>query len=389
MRKRTVPKEENLNGYKEVPDLPDYKPSFTSSFLNLTKSNKNKLEKGKPTLIPFPFPSFKDSIPGIEVGSLSAIAGISGIGKSRITRALCVQNTIEFAENNGMNVHIILNSLEESSEKVISTLVSSKLDEVYNTSLNYYQINNYSADTPLSDNLMRQIEHCSKLVDEDYGDRLDIVNQPNPLEFYKYVLKYLFTIGKFYKKGKELKLKEVLNDEYDSFEYCVDTLVMVISDTVNKYQANNGKTKYESVKEFSEYFSRQRLGLVCNVTSTFTIQMSVDLARLETDYKGNKLLQKSLPSISHILTVRSIVEDLTLLLAVYDPSILGFTDYMGYHNLHKMKNGAKFRSLIVLKTREGDIAFPKNSIPLCCRFSVDKIEQLPPPSDKERLREYF
>jgi len=54
-----------------------------------------------------------------------------------------------------------------------------------------------------------------------------------------------------------------------------------------------------------------------------------------------------------------------------------------------MKHGAKFRSAIILKTREGNIDDVANEIPVACYFGRDEFEELPDYTDLPALSNYF
>jgi len=62
--------------------------------------------------------------------------------------------------------------------------------------------------------------------------------------------------------------------------------------------------------------------------------------------------------------------------------------YKGYNDIRGLIKG-KYRSLIILKTREGEIDYPNNEVPIACYFSRDDLEELPKPKDKHRMLKFF
>lgn len=320
--------------------------------------------------------------------------------KSRFARKIFIKDVIDFANSTGFKVKIFLNSLEESVEKVTSTLVASELYNLFGIKdTGYYNLTN-TGNTPSSDEYMKQVKKACEEVDRKYGSTLDIIHQNDPLKFYLRIRDYLKEVGSFYdaefKDGIVVNKKEVDKGTWNYYEYKEPTIIIAVSDTIDKYQPTelhigNVKkqlNKYESVRYFSEVFSRQRLGLVCDVVSVQISQQNEDNLKANTDFRGDKDIWKIKPNLGNLLTVRAIGQDATLAFGLFNPTEHHIFDYLGYDKLDKMKNNAKFRSLIVMKTREGDLTPPANEIGMACFFNRDHFEELPKPDDP-KVWNYF
>lgn len=392
--------EENLSSYDHL--------SLSKLFYQKSLRNRQRLLDGIPTLIPFrSFKRLSKFIPGITHGEQVIITSNTGGGKSRFTRFLFINEVMEFAKSSGFKVKIFLNSLEESSSKVTSTLTAAELYNLYGKSTNYYELTN-TALKANSEEEMKMIKRACEEVDRKYAKVLQVEHVNDPLQFYLKIRDYLKEVGKFYvakyKDGIVVD-KKIWNSSKDGvwnyYEYDEPTIVIAISDTIDKYQPTEvmiGSTKrvlskYETVRYFSEVFSRQRLGLVCDVISVQVSQQSEDNEKANTLASGKKDVWRIKPNLGNLLTVRAIGQDATLALGIFDPAkhhlFSYLEDELNYPetDISRM-NGCKYRSLMILKTREGELAPPDNEIPMACFFDRDYFEELPVPDDK-KLWNYF
>lgn len=321
--------------------------------------------------------------------------------KSKFVRKLFVRDVMEYAKQSGIKVKIFLNSLEESKDKVNATLVASELYNLYGLDkINYYKLTN-TALKPNSPELQNKIGQACKVVDEKYGEILEVFGNSDPMRVWYRVRDYLRNVGKFYiatfKKGEVVGKRIAKKGEaWNYYEYDEPHIVILISDTIDKYQPTywyieNKKVlqdKYTSVRNFSEIICRQRLNLVCDVVTVQVSQQSEENLKANTDYKGNKDVWKLKPNLGNLLTVKSIGQDATIALGLFSPAEHHLFEYRGYPDISRMKEGLKYRSLMIMKTREGELSPPDNEVPIGCYFSRDEFIELPKPNDPE-VWKYF
>lgn len=355
--------------------------SWFDKFYEGTDYRRNQLLKAVPTILPFKsFSRLSKYIPGIIPNDQIIICANTGIGKSRFMRKIIIKDPLNYAIANNIKIKIFLNSLEESIDKVISTFVSSYLYENYGLELSYYQLNNYSTE-PLTEDIMSKIKEAKAYVDH-LQEYIDIVHISNPYGFYIHIWKWLFENGTFYNDDVKLESYSIQWNKYVPND--PNQIVIAISDTINKYQEENGKGTYQTLRTFSEFYSRKLLGIQCNVINVLIQQLSPDKEKLELNLRGKTMIEKLKPSLDALRDCRATQEDATLIFGLFDPSKYGESHYQGY-DLTKL-NG-KFRSLIVLKTREGELD-SNNEIPLIAYLGRDEFEELPLPSDIENLKRY-
>ena len=369
-----------------------------SEFYQISKNNKELLDKGTPTIIPFyDFPRLSKYIPGIVPGDHIIVTAGTGQGKSRLSRKMFIKDTIRFANESGIKVKLFLNSLEESEAKVEQTFVSDYLFTKYGVKSGFFELTNYNT-TALSDEQMAKVAEATIWCRKNIFNRLEVIFETNPFAVYKKVRNYLRTIGQFYYIKKDAagnvisKTKTKDGEQWNHYEYSEPTIVLVINDTVDALTGytetigteRNKLTKYEAVRKFSEYYLRGLLCKVCKCIGVLISQQIEAKQRVESNFKGQTILEKLKPGLDGILTCKAIQQHATLAFGLFDPVRYGTYNYGNYRNLHKL-TGA-FRSMIVLKTRNGTL--PNDEIPLYCDFSRDFVEELPLPSD-ESLKSYY
>lgn len=344
--------------------------SIFKSFFNQSRLNKQSIDQGKPVIIPFDFPKLSKFIPGVIRGEQILITASSGVGKSRFTRKVFIKDMLKYANRHNMPIKIFLNSLEESKEKVASTLVSETLYRKYNITLDYYTLNNYR-ESSLSEEIMSKIGECTDIAEEVYR-QLEVVNIPSATGFYKHVRGYLANTGRFLYKGETVSL----GDRWDAYApNDPNMIVIAISDTIDKYPAENilgvPQSQYETLKFFSSTYSRQRLGLGCGVINVLVQQQVNDKEIIETNYKGNTVVEKMKPSLATLAKCKLTQEDATLAFGLFDPLRAGVTEYGGI-DLENITYS--FRSWSILKSRESSLE--DREIALACNFVIDEFKEL-------------
>ena len=243
------------------------------SFYENSGKRRERLKEGKHTIIPFSFPRLSRVIPGFIPGDQVIITANTGLGKSRFMRKICIKDPIKFAERTGIKLKIFLNSLEETSEKVQSTFVAAALHELYGIELDYYTLNHYcSADRMVDDDLWLKVKDAEAHV-QGINKYLEVIHIPNGYGIYKHVRQWLAANGTFSYQGKPVEIGQ----QWDHYEHNdPDTFVIVITDTVNKMQAEGGDDLYKSLIKFSSQYSRRHLGMSCGVINVLIQQQSPD-----------------------------------------------------------------------------------------------------------------
>lgn len=361
--------------------------TWFDKYITKVDERQATLNQGIPTLVPFVgFPRFSEIIPGIIPGDNVIITAETGGMKSRITRFFFIKNMINYGRRNGMDVKIFLNSLEEPVEKVVSSFISTELYKKYNLDTNYYQLNNFS-EKPMSKDFRQKLEDCKPKIDilQNY---LDITQIPNPYGFFLHVMKWLYKNGTFLnKKQEQISWESVKTDSklWDTYVPNKPTLVIAIQDTIDAVLAENGKTQYQTILDYTKFFARTLMGMRCGVINVWVQQQSPELERIQTNVAGKTIIDKLKPGLDTLLACKATQQSATLAFGIFDPAKYGEYVYGGYNDIRQF-NG-EFRTLILLKGREG--ARKKGTeIPIIAYPSRDEFFELPKPIDPA-LKQYL
>lgn len=366
--------------------------SLSDKFRNLRDKNNNLLKKGIPTLVPWNnLPLLSQNLPGLIPGELVCLLANTGVGKSKITRKLAINDIREYCIKKDIKLKIFLNSLEETEEKIVATFVNKEYKKKYKTTNDYYKIIGFREDV-IPQEEIKKIDECLEIFNSKYNKILDISRNPNHLPFVNKVLKYLETVGTFYKDTKKegivthsVTLKNVTNKtNFDRFVYNEPTIVVTVWDTIDKMRGNLSQ-KYEAINDYVHNWLNIQLGQKCGLYNFIVSQQLPQKESIEVNYKGKTILEKSKPSLDAIRTNKSIQESCTLILGIFNPMRLGVTNYEGY-NLKDFEN--TYLSLMILKGREAKKNALKE-IPIIADLSIDDFEELPLPKEKEKLERYY
>lgn len=353
------------------------------SFYDDSSRRRERLKKGEFTILPFSgFSRLASFIPGIIPGDQIVLTANTGIGKSRFMRKIFIKDPIKYAKENGIKLKIFLNSLEETKEKVETTFVASALYEMFGIELDYYKLNHYcTANNMPDDATWLKVNEAKKLVESNIHKYVEVMHINNPYGIYKHVRNWLFENGEFTFQGKPIKEGE----QWDRYEkYDPNMFVLLITDTINKLQAEKGETLYTTIRKFSEVYSRKHLGMSCGVINILVQQQSPDKEKLETNFRGETMIDKMKPSLDALRDCRATQEDATIVFGLFDPLKYNSFTYSGYPDLRNLKGD--FRTLSILKTRESGLS--DREVPIVAYFNRDEFEELPLP-EEESLKLYY
>ena len=346
---------------------------------------KELLQKGIPTMLPFrKFPRLMEKLPGIIRGEFLLLTGLSGDGKSRFLKAI-IKDFVDFSKGHNIKCKIFLNSLEETPEKIRSSVIASAVFIKYGVQLTYFQINNYGLKwSEENDKIEQMVKSVQDEVNAFFND-FEYCTIANPYGFFLKVTEYLFNNGTFYQDDVKVTSWEVVKQGSKHWNKYVandaSQFVIAVTDTVDALMPESGKSQYETVKDFSKFFSRKLLGMTCGVATIFVQQQDSDLNRVVTNFKGETLLDKCKPGLDKLLVCKAVQQDCTIAFGLFDPVRYNEDYYLDY-DLNRFKTDGNFRSLMILKTREGN-NLRNAEIPLMCYFGRDEFVELPKPDETE------
>lgn len=311
------------------------------------KAKKVRKERGLHNGVPFPFPRWGDYYPCIEKGQYIGLLAASGIGKSRFVRDTFVYKTVEFSLKYDYPVKILYFALEDNKISVYKKMIAHYLYKQKGIRVPAKVLD--SVTEPLPDNILEHI-----INDAPFYQRLEemvvIINEAlTPNQIY----------------GQCIKAHEL----YGSTHH----LIGIVDNYANICQDPQDESEYLAIKRFSRNLVRLELCKKLHFTM---------VAVLQSDYESEKNAFRSVgkpisslePNLASLGEIKIISRDMYSVFALFSPiryEILKYPSSTGY-DIGKLKN--RFRSLIHLKSNEGDMA-PR--LPLYFDGAVEEFIEMP------------
>jgi hypothetical protein len=296
---------------------------------------KDRYENPPATISFKSIPIFGEYIGGTGEEEAILVISSTGASKTRLTVRLYILDVIDYIRKNPeYDVEVIFFELELSSNDIYILIMCALLHEKTGKNYSSQYLMNKEKSNPLTETTIREID---EIKDElDFIDtKLKIVdNLYTPDEIYNYLKKDIFD-----KSGKFVNGKYVKNNPKKN--------VIVVVDTINALNANKGKTEYESIKMWTEFYTKKILkkkfkAAIINVQQT-------DKASTTAQYtgRGQVIEDKFSPKIESLSKVKTTPDDHTLVISIYNPFIYEVEEYMGY-NITILRDN--FRYLKILKS---------------------------------------
>lgn len=295
--------------------------------------------EGKSKAITFKsLPRFTKDV-SIDNGEYILLVGASGSSKTRLCVRLFILDVIDFVrKNKDTDCRIVYFSTELTAEHIYLLIFCALLHE--------YTGEDYSVDffkNKLEENKL------SPKVFEDLHEIKDI------LEFLdKKLVIYdnLFTPDSVWKTLKKEYLDELYKEKDGLFSKKNEDLkLFIITDTINAFQANKTHTKYDSVKEWSEYYCKQVLKIQYDAIVVNVQQLDKQSTSAQYTSQGKVIEDKFSPKLENLSTVKTTPDDASLVLSIFNPARYKIPFWQG-HGV--TKHGQNFRHVEVLKNTNGE-----------------------------------
>lgn len=360
--------------------------------INKIEGNLRNHKEGYFNCIPFQgMERLEKYLPGVEPSTYYLVTASSGVGKSKLTRNLFIQNPFEYLKNNpdkDIKLDIIYFSLEESKEKVILAEISKYLFYKYRLSIPIKKLQSIGRYNTIDDDTLNKIKEAKDYV-EDFLSKVQIVDYVrNPTGMYKYVRDFMMTIGDYHDKEGNILNKEKIRKgegtEYQRIDKFVKThprhFVIVITDHVKlmSFEKDLITTKAVIDKWSSEYclHLRDKLGVtIVNVQQ----QVASKEEKLYAKNTGRSVDEKFEPSLDALGEHKLTQQDCNIAIGLYAPARYNVKRHNGY-NIEELRD--YYRNLSVLKNRDGESNL---NVPLFFNGAADVFKELPLPDDTRGL----
>lgn len=370
--------------------------TFESIFEEI-QANKKNHDEGYFNCIPFSGMSrLERFIPGIEQDTYYLITANSGVGKSKLTRSLFVQNPFSYLKNNpdtDIELSIKYFSLEESRKKIVLTEISKYLFENHQLNISVKELQSRGRYNTLEQSTLDKIKEAAEYVN-DFLSKVDIIdNIRNPTGIYKYVRNYAMEIGKYYDKDNkpltEQEHKDIINsrgEAYKKISYYKKNnpkhYVIILVDHISLLEAESGLTQWQTISKFSSDYClrfRDKFGFIPVVVQ----QQASAKEQIEYNYRGESIEEKLEPSLDGLGDNKTTQRDANVIIGLFSPDRYSITEHQGYDITYFRD---MYRSITILKDRDG-VANKKLS--LFFNGATDFFKELPHPEEEEQIQRVY
>lgn len=310
---------------------------------------KERAESGKYNCIPFPFPRFRQIVPGIEKGRYICVTAAAKVGKSKFVDSMFIYEPIFFGmEHDNFKFKVLYFTLEMSPEAKYLEFLSHLLYRLDNKIVSPTQLrstdNRYPIDQSILDLL--QTERYQKYIRfyEEHVEYIDTV--ANPTGINKICREYAEKNGHFnyvpYTTIDEVTGKEIVRQRYnpdnpytpdDEEEYRI-----IVIDNAANLTPEKGANMRETIDKMSKYCITLRNQL------NYIIIM-VQHQSLAGESLDSLKLDQMKPSAANLGDAKTTVRDLDMLIGLYNPFKHNKKEYSGY-DITKLKGYARFMEII-------------------------------------------
>lgn len=346
---------------------------------------RERILNGQLNCIPSPFKRFSTDFVGIEQSCYYTITSFTKGGKSQFASYTFIYKPLMFCyyTKEDIDIKILYFPLEETPERILQRFVSWLLFDFSEGKIRISPRDLRSTTKAVPQEILDiiksdEIQDIIKYFEEHvvFPDEAC-----NPTGIYKYCVKYAEEHGKVYCKVRKYKDELGIIQEREVFDrYEQDNpneyrLIMI--DTINLIDTENGMTLKQSVDKLSEYcakYLRNRYHY-----SPVVIQQQA------FEQEGNEAFKigKVRPSVAGLGDSKYTSRDSNVVLGLFSPFRFALKEYEGYDIL-KFKDNIRFLEVIV--NRDGEMG---GLCPLFFDGAVCRFEELPKPGDKENIQKVY
>ncbi len=361
-------------------------------------ANKHNHDEGYFNCIPFSgMERLEKFIPGIEMDTYYLLTASSGVGKSKLARALFIHNPYQYIKNNpdsGVKLTVKYFSLEESKKKIILSEISKYLHSEYGLSISIKQLQSRGRFNTINSEVLEKVAEAETYIDE-FLETVEIIDSiRNPTGIYKHVRDYAMKVGNYYdsnnKPFTDEEKRQVtlgIGEAYKKISYykkdhpkhyvivIVDHISLLDTETDDGLRLNQWQTMG---KWSSDYCLRLRdkFGfIIVNVQ-----QQASAKEQVEYNYKGKTIEEKLEPSLDGLGDNKTTQRDANIVLGLFAPNRYNIEEHNGY-NVGTLRD--RYRSMSILKDRDG---VDNKKLPLFFDGAVDFFKELPKADDVEGMK---
>lgn len=360
---------------------------FTKVFKELVE-RKQRAESGKFNCIPFPFPRFRNILPGIERGKFLIITANQKIGKSKFCDFMFIYEPIFFAiDNPQFHFKVIYFTLEMSPTAKYQEFLSHLLYRLDGLVISPTDLKSVDSSHPVKQEILDllQTDRYQKYI-KFYEEHVEYYcESSNPTGLRKIVRAYADTHGtynhvKFETINEvtgEKEIKQRLDPDNPYTPNDPEEYVVVITDNAANITTEKGMTQKEAIEKWSkdQIVFRDQLNYICVLIQ----HQSQQVEGIES-----RKMDMVIPSSQGLAVSKTTSNDASMVIGLYNPFKYGKKDYEGF-NLERLRDYARF--MVVCEDR--DYGANNNICPLFFNGASSYWAELPLPNNTSEMNAVY
>lgn len=356
--------------------------SIKDIIANLQK-RKDNISSGGINCIPFPFPTVRKYLPGIEQEQFVVITASTKIGKTQVSSYMYLYTVLEycFLHPEQCSCHIIYVPLEESVARITERYMSHLLWQLNGMRVSPAQLRSTSTENPAPQ------EALDLLNTKPYQDRLQFFERCvefdtedfNPTGIRNRCVAYAKSVGTVLTHTVKSNNDDTVDIEVFD-EYIPDDpnhFKLLFLDHLSLIDNEKGMNKKQSMDKLTEYcvkYLRNRYKYTCVVVQ----QQAFEQEGLEAIKQKNIM-----PTLAGLSDSKYSSRDSNVVLGLFSPHKFGLDTWLSY-DIKKLGNYARFLKILAARDYEGDISFGLFFDGATCDFT-----ELPKPDELDKLDKVY
>lgn len=362
--------------------------SYFDSVMTYLEGRRERAISGLYNCIPWPFPRFRQFLPGTQMGKFIILTANQKVCKTKFCDFVFVYETLFFImEHPEIKVKIFYFCLEESARKKFIEFQCHLLYRLDGIIMSPTELESTDKDHPVPEHILQLLRSDKyQAYIKKFEEMVEYVdNERNPTGINKKCREYALSHGHL--NFTTIKVKDPMTGEFvekkivdqvnpytpdDPEEYR-----MVILDNASNISTEQGMKKMETI----ERMAKHAITLRDQLNYTFVlIQHQAQAQEGIENFKLNKIK----PSSDGLADCKTTTRDANMVIGLYSPFKYGMPEYEGY-DITKFRNHIRFMEVI----EDRDYGANGNICPLYFDGAISYFSELPRAEDKIGIQKVY
>lgn len=362
--------------------------NYFDSVMTYLEGRRERAINGLYNCIPWPFPRFREFLPGTQMGKFIIVTANQKVCKTKFCDFVFVYETLFFImEHPEIKVKMFYFCLEESARKKFIEFQCHLLYRLDGIIMSPTELESTDKDRPVPEHILQLLRSDKyQAYIKKFEEMVEYVdNERNPTGINKKCREYALSHGQL--NFTTIKVKDPITGELvekkvvdqvnpytpdDPEEYR-----MVILDNASNISTEQGMKKMETIEKMAKH----AITLRDQLNYTFVlIQHQAQAQEGIENFKLNKIK----PSSDGLADCKTTTRDANMVIGLYSPFKYGMPEYEGY-DITKFRNHIRFMEVI----EDRDYGANGNICPLYFDGAISYFSELPKADDRVGMQKVY